>query len=842
MWQDVRQAVRVLSKHPAFVVLTATVLGLGIGLNITIFSVVHAMLFRAWPVAESHELLSIYHATRRQPDRPHVISSDYADHLRDHAGIFESMTGNWGVSYMLRADDQTDSIRAEWVLANYFDVLGVRPLVGRTFLPAEDDAATPSRAVVISHQLWTRRFQANPRIVGTEIRLALSGRPEHLYTIVGVAPADFRGISTPWLPSQLWVTFAQSGHELTTRRTSAGRAMFAMAAIGRLRGGVSLEQARAVVRTQGKQLYYSRPRASPEHEPAFHVLRTNDVRMPFDPSAALIPARVAGALSAVVAVVLLVAAANIAGILLARGVGRASEIAVRRVLGAGGFRIVRQLLTESVLLAFLGGVLGLILAAWLLSLFRAFTPSEFALDVGFEPAVVWFTVSVCLAAGLMVGLVPAFQAARRDLLPWLASGGVAIASRRQRARHAITIPQVALSLALLLVGTAYVRTLLETETADLGYQTRNVSVAYPVLRPDPGDDPTLTDGARAERSAERSRRFYRQLVDRLVAIPGAAHVAVADSLPIREASYRPDWSILSHEAFLAGDRMGAAGDRRAVSPGYFATMRMAMLAGRDFDGRDSYSNTRVAVISSALAQQLWPGGDPVGRQLTAVNSWNRFPDSVEWFEVVGVVNEVSPILHERDSRPTVYFSLGQEWRPWASTIVARGHGDSRALIPTLKAAVTSSDPFADVTRTTTMDGLVASILYPRRIAGAVLSMSGLVALFLAIIGTYGVVGYSVAQRTGEIGVRMALGAERHDIIRLVMGEGMRIALLGCIGGLALGYAVARTMSNQWVALPPLDALTLLTVPVILTAVILLACYLPARRAGLVDPQTVLRRS
>jgi predicted permease len=619
--------------------------------------------------------------------------------------------------------------------------------------------------------------------------------------------------------------------------------LYAMAAMARLRDGVSVEQARAVVQTQGRQLYYSRPRASPEHEPAFHVLRTNDVRMPFDPSAALIPARLAGALTIVVAVVLLIAAANIAGILLARGVGRASEIAVRRVLGAGGFRIVRQLLTESVLLAGVGGVLGFILAAWLLSLFRALTPPEFALEVGFEPAVVWFAASVCLAAGLIVGLLPAVQAARRDLRPWLASGGVAIAgSGRQRARHAITIPQVALSLALLLVGTAYVRTLLETETADLGYETRNLTVAYPVLRPDPGEDPTLTEGARAERSAERSRRFYRQLVDRLMATPDAADVAVASSLPIREASYRPDWNILSYDAFLTGDREGVAGDRQSVSPGYFKTLRIPLLAGRDIDARDSYTNTTVAVISTALAQRLWPGRDPIGRQVTAVNNWNRFPDRTEWFEVVGVVDEVSPVLEAQGSRPTVYFSLSQEWKPWASTILARGRGDSRTLIPALKTAVTSADPFADVTRTTTMQALVASILYPRRIAGAVLALSGLVALFLAIVGIYGVVSYSVAQRTGEIGVRMALGAERHHIIYLVLHEGMRLAVLGCLIGLALGYAAARTTANRYVALPPLDALTLLAVPVLLTAVILLACYIPARRAGLVDPQTVLRRS
>ena len=225
-----------------------------------------------------------------------------------------------------------------------------------------------------------------------------------------------------------------------------------------------------------------------------------------------------------------------------------------------------------------------------------------------------------------------------------------------------------------------------------------------------------------------------------------------------------------------------------------------------------------------------------------MNNWNQFPDQTEWFEVVGVVEEVSPVLAAQGSRPTVYFSLSQEWKPWASTIVARGHGDSRTLIPALKAAVTSADTFADVPRSTTMQALVASILYPRRIAGAVLSMSGLVALFLAIVGIYGVVSYSVAQRTGEIGVRMALGAERHHIIYLVIHEGMRLAVLGCFMGLALGYAAARTTSNRVVALPPLDAWTLLAVPLVLTAVILLACYVPARRAGLVDPQTVLRRS
>jgi putative ABC transport system permease protein len=271
-------------------------------------------------------------------------------------------------------------------------------------------------------------------------------------------------------------------------------------------------------------------------------------------------------------------------------------------------------------------------------------------------------------------------------------------------------------------------------------------------------------------------------------------------------------------------------------------MGISIQAGRDFDERDSYANQKVAVVSSALAQRLWPGGDPLGRQITAVNNWNTFPEKIEWFEVVGVVTEVSPILHEHGSRPTVYFSLGQDWRPSVATIVARGRGDSSELIPGIKSAVLSSDALADVTRTTTVQALVASILYTRRMAGIVLSLSGIIALVLAVIGIHGVVSYSVAQRTGEIGVRMALGADRRDIVRLVLGDGVRIAVLGAIAGLALGYAGARAASSRYLALPPLDVLTLLTTPVILTAVILLACYVPARRAGLTDPLAVLRRT
>jgi putative ABC transport system permease protein len=832
MWHDVRQAVRTLSKHPGFTAMAAVVLGLGVGLNTAIFSVVYAMLFKPLPVADPASLVSIYWTLPRQADRPSVLPNFYYDFFREHGDGFTDLTGHWGISYLLRANDETDRVDAEWVMANYFDLLGVKPILGRTFLPREGELSNPERAVVISHSLWVRRFASDPQIVGKSITLTLWGRADLPFTVIGVTGPDFKGISTPWKPTQLWTTFAQGGAQVRD-----GRLSIALAVIGRVKPGVSRAQALAVVSTLGRQYFYSRPSAKPEYEPHFAVFRTDDVRMPFDPSAVLIPARVAGAMTLVVAIVLLVAAANVAGILMARGVGRTGEIVVRRVLGASALRIARQLLAESLMLSALGGAIGTMLAVWLLHLFRAYTPSEFALDVPLETSALLFTALVCGVCGLVVGVLPVVQATRSNLQPLLAgSGGVPAKPARRRMRHAITVPQVACSLALLLVAGGYIRTLLDVELADLGYQPKNLVVLRPALKPDPSDD--SEEGQRGERYAARSRRFYAQLLSRMRAVPGTTD----DSLPLREASYRPNWSALSQAAFAAGNRDGRGVERASVSPGYFRAMGMAVTAGRDFDERDTMNSQKVAIVSANLAQQLWPGSDPIGRVFTVLNNFANSKDKVEWYELVGVVNEVNPILHDLGTRPVAYFPMGQEWRPAAVYAIARASGDLRTVMPPLRLAVASSDLFAEVTSTMTMSQMVATILYPRRIAAAVLSASGIVALMLAAIGVYGVVSYSVAQRTGEIGVRMALGAERRDVIRLVLGEGGRIALIGGLAGVTLGYASVRSASSRFLSLPQLDALTVVAMSLLLGAIVLLACYLPAKRAGGLDPMDVLRRS
>ena len=836
MWQDVRQALRTLRKHPAFVSLAAFVLALGIALNAAIFSIVYALLFRPLPVAASGELVSLYVATSRQPDLRTPLPDRALAYLQTHSGAFTGVTAHWRHSYTLRADDETDAITAEGVLSNYFDVLGVKPMLGRPLQVAEDDVANPERAVVISHALWVRRFNSDPQIVGKVITLIPpSTQVDMTVTVVGVMGPEFKGISDPWRPTQLWITFAQGQGPLPPGR-------FSGVGIGRVRPGISDAQLRTMLETQAPQALQGI--FAPTIVPRIVVYRTNAVRMPFDPSAKLIPARLAGALTIVVATVLLVAATNIAGILMARGVGRSGEIAVRRVLGAGALRIARQLLAESLLLSCAGGVGGFVLAGWLVKLFQTLTPAQYAFDVDMNLRVVLFTTAICVAAGVVVGIVPAKQALRLDVLPWLqGSGAMQTRQTRRRLRHAITLPQVACSLMLLLVAGVYVRGLLRVELGDTGYESRNLLVASPAIRMRPGElnDRFKPDPQQAERYAERTRGFYQQLLVRLGAIPGAADTAIASTLPLYEPPERQHLSAVSQEEFDNGVRVGVGIERNTVSPGFFRTMQISVLTGRDFDERDTRTMPKVTVIGETLARRLWPGRDAVGQTLTLVNAFPAQGEKNEFYRVVGVVKDVQPVLHQ-GARAFVYLPLGQEWRPSSSYLLVRGTGDSRTLIPAVRTAVANADTMADVRSVRTMSQMIAEILYLRRIAAAILALSGAVALFLAMLGVYGVIAYSVAQRSGEIGVRMALGAGRRDIIGLILREGATVAAAGSLAGLILGYTAMRVTSSRYLALPPIDVVMMLATPILLIGAVLLACYLAARRAGGMDPMDVLRRT
>jgi putative ABC transport system permease protein len=724
---------------------------------------------------------------------------------------------------------ETVQVAGEHVVANYFQVLGVEPHIGRFFIPAEDDPANPHFAAVISDRLWKRHFKGDPAIVGTEVRLARGDRPPQTFTIVGVARHGFTGVNDPWTPTDIWVTFAQAmGAEY--RRYSA-------VPIARLQPGVTLARARAIVTTQGEQLKRTiRYRENAEYV----VYPANTTRMPFDPSSSLIPARLAVAMIAVVAVVLLIGTANVAGLQTARAVARAGEIAIRRVVGAGPWRVARQLIVESVLLGVSGGVLGLILVYWLLQLFTRLTPERFAVEIAMDARVAVFSAMLCLGTGLLVGVAPGLQSRRTELLSNL-PGNATGSSRAGRTRLSrwVLVPQLCLSLVLLFLAGTHLRALADLELADLGYRTDS-AVVLNITRPDPvARDPRMRDPRAEEARAARSRAFYVQLLSRMQDVPGASAVALTSALPLRSMT-GSGRSALSRDDYDAGAQGEIDTGMTAVSPGYFATLDIRFVQGRDFDERDTMASPRVAVISASLAERLWPGRSPLGRYTAARNNFAAAGEKIEWMEVVGVVRDVDPILPDAASVPIIYVPLGQQWLMTAGTLVARVRDNGREAVSRLKQAVSGADPTASVFRVRTMNEMIREILYPRRMAAGILLVGALVGLVLASIGLYGSLAYSLAQRRHEFGVRTALGASRADLIRMVLGEGWRLALMGGALAIPLCHIALRASARVTGTAPGPDVWTFVTVPFVFLSVILLAGYLPARRAGHADPVDALR--
>jgi predicted permease len=586
----------------------------------------------------------------------------------------------------------------------------------------------------------------------------------------------------------------------------------------------------------------------------FMVYRALDVRTPSDPNATLIPKAMIAALGTVVALVLLIATANIAGLLLARGMTRVGELAIRRALGADGRRLFRQLLTESVLLAISGGIFGLGVAWNLLAIFRATPPSTFNLDVSLDWRVLVFAALVAVGTGVLVGLAPAIQAARADVLTALGTSIASARRTRARLRHGIVIPQVALSLVLLVVAAVHLRSLMRIEQTDLGYCTGGGLVVRGRLwdSPSPGARMRMPDGARrdlSERMRVRAGRFAQTVLDRVGAAGGVDGVALTVGLP-----FRPYHSISPYRIVGLGGADAVEAAQTRVSGEYFDTMRIPFLSGRTFDSRDTPDSRKVAVISQSLARRLWPSGDAVGKTvgfemdpaltLRGVRSV-RLLDS---FEVIGVVRDVTPVLGTPGDRPLLYLSALQPtdgsipmfYAGQPATLVVRGTGDRAALIQRVKAAVVGADAFAEVLGIQTTDQIVGEILYPQRVGAGVLVAAGLVGLMLASLGLYGLLSYSVAQRQREIGIRATLGAESRDLIGLVLREGARAIAIGGGVGLVIAAMVVRLTAGLVPGLPYVDMIALVVVPILLAVVILAACYVPARRAARVDPVEVLR--
>jgi putative ABC transport system permease protein len=813
MWNDLRYSVKALRGSPGFAAVAFLVLGLGIGLNVAMFSLVNAVLLHTPVVPSVDRLVYIYDAEE--------ATIDIATFRQQFGTPFSGVAAHTAMRVVFSADGQDDRITGELVTANYFDVVGVGPTIGRTFRPEEDDTSNGNLAVVISHDLWTRRFQGDAGIVGKQVRI--DGR---FFVIIGVASRKFDGIADAMNPSRFWITSAQYYGGIYR-----GYSKYLVAS---LRPDATVMQARALLRAQPDA-------ATPKRKLAgYLVLPATDVIMPFAPlQRDGVLQRIASGIGLVTAVVMLIAAANITGILMARGVARTSELAVRQALGASTSRLVRQLLTESVLLSAPAGIAGWYVAWGVLALYRAYSPGRFVADVTADVRVVVFTAAVCVGVGLLVGIVPALQARKVDVNVSLGRLGAATATgSKRRLRHAIVLPQIALSMVLLVVASVHARSLLHFEFADTGYRIRNVAVMTAGYWVPPGfwDDRVTAPAQRAE----RSRTFFRDLLARVREVPGMKAAGLATKLPvaISGASAR---SFVTRETIHTGGRSASAELGGAVSDGYFLTMGIPILSGRDFDERDGPLSRHVAIVSESLARRLWPGGDAVGSSLASVRP-GQTNDVPQWLEVVGVVGDARPVLHEGGDRPFVYTALSQLDVPGGIplTLVAWGGGDEARLVEQTRQAVVRGDPFAQVPRMQTMTQYVAEVLYPRRAAAWLLGVSGGVGLLLAAIGLYGVISYSVSRQVREIGIRSALGAERKQIMAVVLREGLAVFIVAAVPGLALSFIALRLTSAFVGHVPATDAVSLIVVPLMTAVVVLLASYLPARRAAQVDPMVALR--
>jgi predicted permease len=854
---DIRYTIRTLRSHPAFLVAGVLVLGLAVGVNTAIFSVINAILFKPLPVPAASELRYVYVSVRRTPPMSGVIEYRRFLELRERRDLFADVLLLASLRPQVRLAGQLDQVQGEMVSSNYFDLLGIKPFIGRGFVWAEDEAVNAPPVAVIGYDLWQARFAGDPDILGKTIDLSgarTSGAygPWESYTIVGVLPRGFKGISNPWDATQYWVPFLRraADHADQQRQIDPRRGTDPVrhggSVLVRLAPGVSDEHAAAAVADFGQRLRREQIPENPEYSIA--LSDTRRIRLPFDPRGTIVPGRLAAAIMSVSGVLLLIAAANVAGIVLARSVARSTELAVRLTLGASRWRLRRQLLAEGLLLSAGGGALGLLVARWLVDVFIGLTPSRFvrwqisalALEIPLDWRVLLVTAVSCLLAGTFVGLVAARHALGTDLLTALngqPAGPTPL--MRGRLQRWVVIPQVCLSLVLLLVAGVLVRSMIRDELLDPGYEAGPVALLdfvapqQAVPRNAPGE---LYRQQRAERLARAQR-----VLDEAAKIPQIAEVTVAWTNPVMTVPLPSMHTWVAPREGFKPDTRHYWTAQQEVTASYFTTLGIATLRGRGFDDhRDVAGAPPVVIVSEDLARLIWPQAEPIGQHLAT-----HFPESPsppQWREVVGVVRNVHVPLTDGRWSPALYVPFQQGTLGWAFTVTARGQGPPSEVFDAMKRAIAAADPQALAANPRMMKDGIAEMLYPRRVAAGVLALSGAIGLLLASIGLYGVVAYSVAQRLREIGVRMALGADRRDIMRLIVGEGVKVSAAGIGLGSVLTYAAIRVTSRLVIAIPAMDVVTSVTVPTLLGTVTLVACYLPALRAARVDPMTVLRRT
>jgi len=794
MLRDARYGIRQLAKSPGFTTVAILTLALGIGATSAMFSVVNGVLLRPLPYPNPDTLMRINEIVP-QYGRFSVAPATFLD-WRQQNTVFERIAAYTSGGATLTDANGAERVPNAAVSWDVFELLGVRPMLGRGFR-AEEDTPGKNRVVVLSHGMWQRRFGADANILGRPV--TLNGAPS---TIVGVMPSGF------YFPSravEYWTPIALDPGKAT-------RGGHFLGVIGRLKPGVSERQAEVEMKTISERLAQQYPENSANESAelvALHEAVIGDIR----------PAL--GTLMAAVGVLILIACANVANLLLVRASIRGRELAIRTALGAGRRRLVLQMLSESLVLSLAGGALGLLLAYLAIGPIRTLSAGSIPRvdDIAIDPAVLGFALVVSLLTGLLFGLAPAWQSARRDIADALKEGGrSSTLSGGRWVRSGLLVVEVALSIVLLVGATLLLRSFARLTDVDPGFRADHV-LAFRVALPDtsyPEDH---------HRTA-----FFDRLLERLDALPQVTAAGMTQTLPMR-GDYYLSFDIQGRPKPKPGEEPSA--NHRVVSPGYFATLGIPLLRGRAFTDQDAEKMPMVAVVDQAFVERHFPNEDPIGRGLDIGNGTDGF------YQIVGVVGKVHHNSLDSNPGPTMYVPYKQDVfsQMW---IVARTNGDPALLSSAARQTVREIDPGLPAFSLMPLATVVSDSVAERRFSMLLLGLFAAVALFLAAVGLYGVVAYSVSQRTQEIGLRMAIGAQRGDVLGMVVGGGMKLALVGVAIGLAGALALSGVVRTMLFGVTQLDALSYVATSLVLLAVAALACYVPARRATRVDPITALR--
>ena len=804
LWQDLRYGVRMLRKSPGFTVVAILTLGLGIGANTAIFSVVNAVLISPLPYRAPDRLVQVWEHNRpRNEPRYSVAPANFFD-WQEQNQAFEQMSAVEGASFNLTGfnltgDWEPERLQAARVSASLLPLLGVEPIAGRTFT-AEEEQRGHHQVVLVSHGLWQRRFGSDPELVGQMLTLN-----DQSFTVVGILPPDFN-----FLPREFELLTPLS----FDAREAAWRGSHPLRVIARLKEGVTIARAQAEMDQIASRLE--------QQYPEFNAGKGVTL-VPLQEQLVGETRRALLILLGAVTFVLLIACANVANLQLARAVTRQKEMALRTALGAGRGRLIRQLLTESVLLAVAGGSAGLLLAFWGIQALKTILAQNALLprgeEVGVDGGALAFTFAISLVTGLAFGLAPALTAANKDLNNVLKEGGRGTGGARDRRfRQSLVVVEVALALVLLVGAGLMIQSLWRLQRVDPGFQPENV-LAVELSLP-------------SSRYQERRQiaDFHRRLFERIGGLPGVRSVGGAAYLPFSGTSNAWVFRIEGRPPQPPGQ--GLMAGWRPVTPDYFKTMGIPLIWGRDFTERDGEETPGVAIINEAAVRAFWPGEDPLGQ---------RFTQARRTYSIVGIVKDVRHFRLDGEPAPEIYFPYPQLSMPWRSmTVVVRSESTPERLAEAVRGAVLELDKDLPIYNVRKLEGLIDNSVSRPRFQLLLLGTFAALALAMASLGLYGVMSYAVTQRTQEIGIRLALGAQPRDVLRSEVWRGLTLALSGVGVGLLAAFALTRVMASLLYGVSATDPLTFAAIAVLLIAVALMACYLPARRAAKVDPLVALR--